>query len=137
MRSTPGTRSTRSKNGSRLRRLRSQLRTGISKSVLRSSPRVCRMSGLFAAGRCRVRLRLARRAARSTSTCDRDVVLHVVDARNRPTDFPHVPLQPFVMHVAGERGARCFTRSEEHTSELQSHSDLVCRLLLEKKKKKE
>src|SRR5438034_5859302 len=27
-------------------------------------------------------------------------------------------------------------RSEEHTSELQSHSDLVCRLLLEKKKQK-
>src|SRR5215204_7289483 len=27
-------------------------------------------------------------------------------------------------------------RSEEHTSELQSHSDLVCRLLLEKKKLK-
>src|SRR5438034_5923150 len=26
-------------------------------------------------------------------------------------------------------------RSEEHTSELQSHSDLVCRLLLEKKKR--
>src|SRR5438034_10035621 len=33
--------------------------------------------------------------------------------------------------VASER-----MRSEEHTSELQSHSDLVCRLLLEKKKKK-
>src|SRR5215204_5450960 len=32
-------------------------------------------------------------------------------------------------------GARSFSgRSEEHTSELQSHSDLVCRLLLEKKK---
>ena len=30
--------------------------------------------------------------------------------------------------------SRC-GRSEEHTSELQSHSDLVCRLLLEKKKK--
>src|SRR5438034_8795388 len=29
-----------------------------------------------------------------------------------------------------------WNRSEEHTSELQSHSDLVCRLLLEKKKKK-
>src|SRR5260221_8417381 len=28
-------------------------------------------------------------------------------------------------------------RSEEHTSELQSHSDLVCRLLLEKKKNAE
>src|SRR5260221_4280415 len=31
--------------------------------------------------------------------------------------------------------ARAHARSEEHTSELQSHSDLVCRLLLEKKKK--
>src|SRR5947207_12399444 len=31
---------------------------------------------------------------------------------------------------------RLLKRSEEHTSELQSHSDLVCRLLLEKKKKK-
>src|SRR5438034_7260063 len=30
--------------------------------------------------------------------------------------------------------ARRNARSEEHTSELQSHSDLVCRLLLEKKK---
>src|SRR5438034_4891252 len=31
---------------------------------------------------------------------------------------------------------RAADRSEEHTSELQSHSDLVCRLLLEKKKDK-
>src|SRR5438034_5350691 len=31
---------------------------------------------------------------------------------------------------------RWHRRSEEHTSELQSHSDLVCRLLLEKKKNK-
>src|SRR2546427_9325104 len=30
-----------------------------------------------------------------------------------------------------------FGRSEEHTSELQSQSNLVCRLLLEKKKKKQ
>src|SRR5438034_2298632 len=30
---------------------------------------------------------------------------------------------------------RAAGRSEEHTSELQSHSDLVCRLLLEKKKR--
>src|SRR5438034_11045930 len=44
----------------------------------------------------------------------------------------------------GSATRRCWTaststsgaRSEEHTSELQSHSDLVCRLLLEKKKKK-
>src|SRR5436190_16616897 len=33
------------------------------------------------------------------------------------------------------RESRMHWRSEEHTSELQSHSDLVCRLLLEKKKK--
>src|SRR2546421_8496193 len=32
--------------------------------------------------------------------------------------------------------ARANKRSEEHTSELQSRSDLVCRLLLEKKKRK-
>src|SRR5690242_20887692 len=30
----------------------------------------------------------------------------------------------------------CILRSEEHTSELQSHVNLVCRLLLEKKKKR-
>src|SRR3989440_3544911 len=37
-----------------------------------------------------------------------------------------------------EKGKPTLTlaRSEEHTSELQSRSDLVCRLLLEKKKKK-
>src|SRR5438034_2865183 len=37
-------------------------------------------------------------------------------------------------HVWQHRDPRVL-RSEEHTSELQSHSDLVCRLLLEKKKK--
>src|SRR2546427_4429701 len=48
----------------------------------------------------------------------------------------------------GERGGRpstssanstliaCVARSEEHTSELQSQSNLVCRLLLEKKKQR-
>src|SRR2546430_9918982 len=35
-----------------------------------------------------------------------------------------------------DRASACTTRSEEHTSELQSQSNLVCRLLLEKKKKK-
>src|SRR5205823_9311031 len=34
------------------------------------------------------------------------------------------------------RSSQCRTRSEEHTSELQSLAYLVCRLLLEKKKKK-
>src|SRR2546421_2339807 len=35
----------------------------------------------------------------------------------------------------GQREGKTLERSEEHTSELQSRSDLVCRLLLEKKKK--
>src|SRR5260370_36565298 len=35
----------------------------------------------------------------------------------------------------GERRGAADQRSEEHTSELQSHLNLVCRLLLEKKKK--
>src|SRR2546430_10818460 len=36
-------------------------------------------------------------------------------------------------HLAGRRDALRHRRSEEHTSELQSQSNLVCRLLLEKK----
>src|SRR3712207_7999584 len=46
----------------------------------------------------------------------------------RRTDFEDVWVQP----AAGDAG----TRSEEHTSELQSRQYLVCRLLLEKKKKR-
>src|SRR5438270_6411826 len=51
---------------------------------------------------------------------------------------------PIVLDTAAHRltldGAEIVlttTRSEEHTSELQSQSNLVCRLLLEKKKKKQ
>src|SRR5215211_9434380 len=42
---------------------------------------------------------------------------------------------PSALH-AETGGPGVESRSEEHTSELQSHSDLVCRLLLEKKKTK-
>src|SRR5438132_7995370 len=38
-----------------------------------------------------------------------------------------------IASVKFDQRARNWLRSEEHTSELQSHSDLVCRLLLEKK----
>src|SRR5206468_11683285 len=48
--------------------------------------------------------------------------------------YPQIPLCLHQDH--GNDEATCATaRSEEHTSELQSRSDLVCRLLLEKKKK--
>src|SRR5260370_7008498 len=40
----------------------------------------------------------------------------------------------FIPHIHGERPLQG-QRSEEHTSELHSHLNLVCRLLLEKKKK--
>src|SRR5699024_12726783 len=51
--------------------------------------------------------------------------------RHRSERLSSLPeLVPF---VTGE-GARKADRSEEHTSELQSRFDLVCRLLLEKKK---
>src|SRR5437588_9010378 len=40
-----------------------------------------------------------------------------------------------ILGPAQDGPERKHLRSEEHTSELQSHSDLVCRLLLEKKKK--
>src|SRR5438034_2675528 len=53
-------------------------------------------------------------------------------SRRRPAD----ELAPFALAhqtVSGICRTLC-SRSEEHTSELQSHSDLVCRLLLEKKK---
>src|SRR5438132_4958416 len=65
----------------------------------------------------------------------------------RSTLFPYTTLfrserpLPFGMGM-DSRPSQTFSfvrggyRSEEHTSELQSHSDLVCRLLLEKKKKK-
>src|SRR2546427_6675542 len=68
----------------------------------------------------------------------------------RSTLFPYTTLFRSIIHsevfggfsgtACGERIAdsesRILVRSEEHTSELQSQSNLVCRLLLEKKKKK-
>src|SRR5207248_9075074 len=53
----------------------------------------------------------------------------------------HLPSHTIVYHTSIMRDAAGnhfvdATRSEEHTSELQSPYDLVCRLLLEKKKKK-
>src|SRR5438034_4852713 len=43
-------------------------------------------------------------------------------------------LEPPSSHRGAQASLYSGSRSEEHTSELQSHSDLVCRLLLEKKK---
>src|SRR5206468_6156324 len=57
---------------------------------------------------------------------------------------PECEIRVWIPEIAVPKAARAWLsraaevphRSEEHTSELQSRSDLVCRLLLEKKKKK-
>src|SRR5262249_59770308 len=57
--------------------------------------------------------------------------------RNDLCDDVVVELPQHCGHIFARKGAHGFklsTRSEEHTSELQSLTNLVCRLLLEKKK---
>src|SRR3712207_8827493 len=65
-------------------------------------------------------------------------VVHDVVRPQRP-HLVHEPVVPVVDEIPpgdGERVAEdAVARSEEHTSELQSRQYLVCRLLLEKKKK--
>src|SRR5260370_27135189 len=60
-------------------------------------------------------------------------------AVGRAWQRPGRPQRPVGKHARGLHGlagaGRKRGRSEEHTSELQSHLNLVCRLLLEKKKK--
>src|SRR6202012_1765024 len=56
-------------------------------------------------------------------------------SENRMIGGPNPDGNYYLAMIRGDRRYR-ITRSEEHTSELQSHRDLVCRLLLEKKKQK-
>src|SRR5215208_2814330 len=77
-----------------------------------------------------------------TLLCFLDFFFLMIRRPPRSTLFPYTTLfrsRPFVSARAALRGARpprrSFPRSEEHTSELQSRGHLVCRLLLEKKKK--
>src|SRR2546430_16338321 len=74
---------------------------------------------------------MIRRPPRSTlfpyTTLFRSPRLAAVRRRARSTRMQRI--------ASAATATKCF-RSEEHTSELQSQSNLVCRLLLEKKKKK-
>src|SRR5438034_5882357 len=56
-------------------------------------------------------------------------------ARSRLAPYTPASPAPGSASASSSRASHAGSRSEEHTSELQSHSDLVCRLLLEKKKK--
>src|SRR5260370_24951287 len=87
--------------------------------------------------------------ATATKRVRKDIVdqLHLDNARcyvasfNRPNltyrvvpkSSPYEQVLTFIRSRPNESGI--VYRSEEHTSELQSHLNLVCRLLLEKKKK--
>src|SRR5690242_21321616 len=70
--------------------------------------------------RCSPEIRPAPRAAASRAGAGRGRKLHQLVADRQPGPPRGTPPRP--------------ERSEEHTSELQSHVNLVCRLLLEKKK---
>src|SRR5882762_8780622 len=78
------------------------------------------------------------RPQRSAALVELGIIDQQIDAALFDVEPDHVA----VLHQrqrAADRGLRRdvqHDRSEEHTSELQSHLNLVCRLLLEKKKKK-
>src|SRR5258706_11705353 len=80
---------------------------------------------------------MIRRPPRSTlfpyTTLFRSVVARVEHAHVQQRRA----LEPDLAQVRGSACARSGSRSEEHTSELQSLTNLVCRLLLEKKNRQE
>src|SRR5438105_6473179 len=65
----------------------------------------------------------------------RGLILERPGVGGQPVEFS-IAGGPVVLDGKTGEGTLVMTRSEEHTSELQSRVDLVCRLLLEKKKKK-
>src|SRR2546426_3559933 len=84
---------------------------------------------------------MIRRPPRSTlfpyTTLFRSHVADGVDRHERADDDlaePHARAADAAAHRAGDSVDLADARSEEHTSELQSPCNLVCRLLLEKKK---
>src|SRR5438067_7271572 len=89
---------------------------------------------------------MIRRPPRSTlfpyTTLFRSSLINPVEARSPCTTSTRAPRLIDITDRKASLGPRdrsfqtIWTRSEEHTSELQSRFDLVCRLLLEKKKKK-
>src|SRR5260370_15854485 len=92
---------------------------------------------------------LSRKSAQRLHESLRDSLLMAIENRGSSVDtyrdaWGELGGQQEQLLVYGRAGEPCFTcgrrpgavpRSEEHTSELQSHLNLVCRLLLEKKKK--
>src|SRR2546430_4232447 len=64
-------------------------------------------------------------------------LLHLQRRKRRSPESRRIRGQPYIESASRSDRisvSKSFERSEEHTSELQSQSNLVCRLLLEKKK---
>src|SRR5260221_8682423 len=64
------------------------------------------------------------------SSCEQSLEVH----KRMPVPFERARTLLICGTILRRAKRQISRRSEEHTSELQSHSDLVCRLLLEKKK---
>src|SRR2546427_1091139 len=79
---------------------------------------------------------MIRRPPRSTLFPYTTLFRSLGDAPSRSwTSLGNMPAGRPIPHGVEYRSRQGGVRSEEHTSELQSQSNLVCRLLLEKKKK--
>src|SRR2546426_12439145 len=79
---------------------------------------------------------MIRRPPRSTLFPYTTLFRSTHDRPHAGTDVPHVLLEAPAPSLRRLGRSEKNVRSEEHTSELQSPCNLVCRLLLEKKKKK-
>src|SRR5699024_11423481 len=97
--------------------------------VTAPAPCLCSRTGKDCAPVCNARARTL------PKLLDRKEIVHS-PTRPRPRNLTHA--HPLKKAMSTPHGLSRFTvhslRSEEHTSELQSRFDLVCRLLLEKKK---
>src|SRR4051812_6514401 len=81
--------------------------------------------------------RARQQVAPSRGPAEKTIVEHTAINPNKAAHIGHLrnaALGDTLVRVLKFRGTPVETRSEEHTSELQSHVNLVCRLLLEKKK---
>src|SRR5438034_8690029 len=70
-----------------------------------------------------------------SSICARSCLTRAASEAERPAPSTIVVLSLSIVTFLDWPRSSNVRRSEEHTSELQSHSDLVCRLLLEKRQK--
>src|SRR2546429_7198749 len=92
--------------------------------------------GKLAAGRAsRLCQPLEKRAGASRSLCDKRIRA-LEHGRQRARMVRRLVRRQLLQLLSQSAHHSCTLRSEEHTSELQSRLHLVCRLLLEKKKKK-